>query len=829
MPATTTLLGLVTPTQGTLTGTWGDTVNYGISDYLDIAIAGTLSFAGDGAITLANTTGSSSGNSIGATTAQYAIIRVTGTLTTVKIITGPSYSKTYLVVNAATGSTVTFKASGQTGVSIAVGETALVYYDGTDYVKVVGTATAGAAGGSTTQVQYNNAGVLAGITGATSNGTALTLVAPNLGSPASVGTMPAFTLGGTVSGGGNQINNVVIGASNPLAGAFTSLTASTTLGVTGVSTLTGGAIVQGLTVGLGAGAVATNTAVGVSALTSNSTGAQNTAIGYQAGYTNQTGTGNVFVGRVAAYATTTSYNTAVGMAALYINNTGANNTAIGTEALYSNLSASNNTAVGFQAGLSSTAASNVYVGAQAGYLSTTSNSTAVGYQAHYRNLTGNNSVAIGYQALYGGASADADGCVAVGHESLLSVTTGDFNVALGMGTLRVTSSGANNVALGYQSLNANTTASNNTAVGFQSLYTNTTGASNTAVGYQSLPINTASNNTATGFQAGNGVTSATNMIAIGYRSMYGNSGFITGGSNIGIGNETFYNLTSGTNNVAIGYQSLYANNAASNNTAVGYQAGYSNTESAAQTALGHQALYSLTGAFNGGNTAVGQGAGYSQTSGYTNTYVGYNSGYVMLGGVQNTILGSYSGNQDGLDIRNSNNYVVLSDGAGARQITMAEGQTLALDSAVPNTGTGITFPATQSASANANTLDDYEEGTWTPVPARYTGGAITTSGGSITATGTYTKIGKQVTITARIILSGTLTQGSSDTIITGIPFNSSEYSAMSIGSASCMTNYPFQTSQQGLWTDSSVSGFSFQQANAWVTGGNLLFSGTYFV
>ena len=229
MAATTTLLGLVTPTQGTLTGTWGDTVNYGISDYLDIAIAGTLSFAGDGAITLANTTGSSSGNSIGATTAQYAIIKVTGTLTTAKIITGPSYSKTYFVVNAATGSTVTFKASGQTGVSIAVGETALVYYNGTDYVKVVGTATAGAAGGSTTQVQYNNAGVLAGITGATTNGTTLTLVAPILGSPFSVGTMPAFTLGGTVSGGGNQINNVVIGTTTPLAGAFTTLSATGTL------------------------------------------------------------------------------------------------------------------------------------------------------------------------------------------------------------------------------------------------------------------------------------------------------------------------------------------------------------------------------------------------------------------------------------------------------------------------------------------------------------------------------------------------------------------------------------------------------------------------
>jgi len=136
MPATTTLLGLVTPTQGTLSGTWGDTVNYGITDYVDIAIAGTLSFSGDGAITLANTTGSASGNGIGSTTAQYMVIRVTGTLTTPKIITGPSYSKLYLVDNAATGSTVTFKAAGQSGVSVAVGEECLVYYNGTDYIKV---------------------------------------------------------------------------------------------------------------------------------------------------------------------------------------------------------------------------------------------------------------------------------------------------------------------------------------------------------------------------------------------------------------------------------------------------------------------------------------------------------------------------------------------------------------------------------------------------------------------------------------------------------------------------------------------------------------------
>lgn len=47
-----------------------------------------------------------------------------------------------------------------------------------------------------------------------------------LGSPSSAGTIPAFTLGGTISGGGNNINNVIIGASTPLAGTFTTATAN---------------------------------------------------------------------------------------------------------------------------------------------------------------------------------------------------------------------------------------------------------------------------------------------------------------------------------------------------------------------------------------------------------------------------------------------------------------------------------------------------------------------------------------------------------------------------------------------------------------------------
>jgi hypothetical protein len=65
-------------------------------------------------------------------------------------------------------------------------------------------------------------------------------------------------------------------------------------------------------------------------------------------------------------------------------------------------------------------------------------------------------------------------------------------------------------------------------------------------------------------------------------------------------------------------------------------------------------------------------------------------------------------------------------------------------------GIGITFPATQSASSNANTLDDYEEGTFTPALAGgYTG--IT----YLAQDGWYRKVGSVVVVSARILFSGT--------------------------------------------------------------------------
>ena len=94
---------------------------------------------------------------------------------------------------------------------------------------------------------------------------------------------------------------------------------------------------------------------------------------------------------------------------------------------------------------------------------------------------------------------------------------------------------------------------------------------------------------------------------------------------------------------------------------------------------------------------------------------------------------------------------------------------------------GVTFPATQVASADANTLDDYEEGTWTPT---WTGSSTNpTVTYDINRNGKYTKIGNVVYISARVGIS-TITSGSGNANISGLPFavaNDNAYPAMSLG------------------------------------------------
>jgi hypothetical protein len=83
---------------------------------------------------------------------------------------------------------------------------------------------------------------------------------------------------------------------------------------------------------------------------------------------------------------------------------------------------------------------------------------------------------------------------------------------------------------------------------------------------------------------------------------------------------------------------------------------------------------------------------------------------------------------------------------------------------IPSDAGGITFPATQYASTDANTLDDYEEGTFTP-DARVAGRTSSWS----TKVGKYIKIGRQVTVWCMFDGGNS---GATDTysVVSGLPF-----------------------------------------------------------
>ena len=253
------------------------------------------------------------------------------------------------------------------------------------------------------------------------------------------------------------------------------------------------ASINGVRIGRGAGDVATNTAMGASALAANTSGANNTALGSSAGSGITTGIRNTVVGYSTLSATTTgNYNTAVGGAALAIA-TSDGNVAVGYRAQLNTTSGGANVAVGQDALLSNT---------------TAANNTAVGYQAGYTNSIGTGLATFGYQAGY---STTADYNNFFGYRAGYVNTTGTANSAVGTSSLYYNTTGSYNTAIGNNALQANTTASNNTAVGYQAGYAATVGGYSTFVGYQSgLSSNFTSdafaNNTFIGALSGSTVT-----------------------------------------------------------------------------------------------------------------------------------------------------------------------------------------------------------------------------------------------------------------------------------------------------------------------------------
>jgi len=274
------------------------------------------------------------------------------------------------------------------------------------------TGTVGLVSGATGNIQYNNAGQLAG--------TADLNVSLDWTNAAIAYTGLKVNVTDTASAAGSKLFDLQSNGTSQV-----SVDSSGSLEVASE-------LVNSITVGRGAGAISSNTAVGSGALQANTTGINNTANG---------------------------------VSALSSNTTGNSSTATGYQALRSNTTGNNNTANGYQSLLSNT---------------TGNNNTANGYQALVFNTTGSSNTANGLQSLYSNTIGAAN--TANGFQSLYSNTTGNNNTANGLQSLYNNTTGNNNTANGSSALYSNTTGNSNTANGREALYNNTTGAGNVCLG-----------------------------------------------------------------------------------------------------------------------------------------------------------------------------------------------------------------------------------------------------------------------------------------------------------------------------------------------------------
>jgi len=159
-----------------------------------------------------------------------------------------------------------------------------------------------------------------------------------------------------------------------------------------------------------------------------------------------------------------------------------------------------------------------------------------------------------------------------------------------------------------------------------------------------------------------------------------------------------------------------------------------------------------------------------------------------------------------------------------------------VSSAGLNINAGLPFPATAVAVADANTLDDYEEGTWDAVVTDGTN-PMTMSGSY--DTGYYTKVGNLVHVSGFFVTTS-LGSASGDIKMTGLPFTVADNAAGHAGGAAphgdnLGIDPIYSVTYFGAIGDTYIhlrvwdvtSGTSTMQASEWSANGQLIISFTY--
>ena len=334
--------------------------------------------------------------------------------------------------------------------------------------------------------------------------------------------------------------------------------------------------VNGLTVGRGGSNQVFNVALGTNALLSNTNnGRHNSALGASALKSNTLG----------------SFNTAIGGSALKKNQVGDGNIAIGINALINNVSGNNNTVVGADSAKNiTTGNSNTILGSKvSGLASNTMRNIIIadGEGNQRLRILGNGYVGLGdidpaYKlSLHAGTStATSARTIAIQNTPVIYLPDQDtnkfkFSLAIGNGlrNLIATSKnfGKNNTAVGMEALLKNTTGFQNTAFGAKAMRNNLTGRSNSAFGEDALFFNTTgTSNTAFGDTALKNNNTGSRNTAVGTGANRKN---ISGNGNTVIGFQTLRENTTGSFNVVIGSNSLSNVSTSSFNTIIGWNTG----------------------------------------------------------------------------------------------------------------------------------------------------------------------------------------------------------------------------------------------------------------
>jgi hypothetical protein len=126
-----------------------------------------------------------------------------------------------------------------------------------------------------------------------------------------------------------------------------------------------------------------------------------------------------------------------------------------------------------------------------------------------------------------------------------------------------------------------------------------------------------------------------------------------------------------------------------------------------------------------------------------------------------------------------------------QSLALGKGTTLVLENGTSSSGTGIAFPATQNPSSEANTLDDYEEGTWTP---SIIGSASNPSIVYGIRYGQYTKVGRLCYFVFGITGMSSYSGGSGRVLVTGLPFTAAASQTGNGAPANTLVSYMTMTS-----------------------------------